>query len=164
MNRTQSISAYLIKGSNSHISELRLTSLVYLADWFSSLVDDKRLTDLEWQYNHKIESKNLLTQLREFNGYNLIEKNELNNYGLKRRTFVYIGEINSLKLSTRDQKILDIVNSKTKNLDYNELTDYVLSTSPLNESERFVNLDLLKSANLYKVKTGTVSPLNAFRY
>ncbi|MEZ5578109.1 MAG: hypothetical protein R3F40_00950 [Candidatus Competibacteraceae bacterium] len=26
--------------------------MIYLADWFSSLADGKKLTDIEWLFNH----------------------------------------------------------------------------------------------------------------
>lgn len=54
MNKLQKIIAYFCirypyKGE---LSKARLTKLVYLADWFSALIDDHQLTDIDWLFNH----------------------------------------------------------------------------------------------------------------
>ncbi|MEZ5576726.1 MAG: DUF4065 domain-containing protein [Candidatus Competibacteraceae bacterium] len=54
MNRLQNIMAYfgIEYPHKFELSKARLTKMIYLADWFSSLADGKKLTDIEWLFNH----------------------------------------------------------------------------------------------------------------
>ena len=54
MTKLQNIVAYLCSmyPHKSELSNARLTKLVYLAHWFSALLDGRPMTNIEWLFNH----------------------------------------------------------------------------------------------------------------
>ena len=52
--KLEAIIAYFCKyyPYTTELSNSRLTKLVYLADWFSCLLKNKKMTDIVWMFNH----------------------------------------------------------------------------------------------------------------
>lgn len=148
MNRLQNIAAYLCDNYpiKSELSKARLTKMVYLADWFSSLLTGQQLTKIEWVFNHYGPYvDDVIESVVNSRGYFSI-KNEMNFYGSEKNTILFSGNDNEINLSALDKQILDTVIEKTKNLYFNEFIDYVYSTYPIRNQTRYSVLDLPKLA------------------
>jgi len=151
MNKLRSIMAYLaIKYPHkSELSKARLTKLVYLSDWFSSLLDDKQMTDIGWVFNHYgpyvDEVSDLATTDDDFS-----ITPEKTVYGGDKFVISYSGNSDDVELTDREKAILDAIIEKTKVMYFNDFIKYVYSTYPVSSNERYADLDLVSLARNYK--------------
>lgn len=151
MNRLQLIIAYFCihYPHQGELSNARLTKLVYLADWFSALVDEVQLTPINWVFNHYgpyvNDVYNAATESANFN-----ITNGMNTYGGNKVVIGYNGEAVDDRLSVRDKQILDAVIEKTERLYFNDFINYVYSTYPIAANDRYSTLDLIELAREYK--------------
>lgn len=151
MNRLQNIIAYFccFYPYPNELSNSRLTKLVYLADWYSSLADGRQLTNIHWLFNHygpyvddvmhAVISSSLFSVSQE-----------RNMFGSAKVNISFLGNSNRINLSERDRRILDLVIDKTQGQYYNEFIDYVYSTYPVQSQNRYSNLNLVELANEYR--------------
>lgn len=154
MNKLQNIVAYLCSKypHKSELSKARLTKLVYLADWFSSLVYGKPMTDIEWVFNHYGPYvDDVVDSIRNTQNFSL--EIEQNGYGATKHVISFHGDKNEINLSTEECEILDVVIDKTKTLYFNDFIDYVYSTYPVKSQERYSTLNLKSLAKEYKGKS-----------
>jgi uncharacterized protein YwgA len=154
MNKLQSIVAYFCSKypHKSELSNARLTKLVYLADWFSSLVDGKPMTNINWVFNHYGPYvDDVVDSVRGTQGFSI--ECEQNAYGASKNVISFIGNEEDIDLSQREEKILDVVIEKTKHLYFNDFIDYVYSTYPVKSQERYSALNLEALAKQYKQKS-----------
>lgn len=151
MNRLQNIIAYfcMFYPYPDELSNSRLTKLVYLADWFSSLADKQQLTNINWLFNHYgpyvDDIKDAVLLSRDFSFHY-----DQNVFGSNKTIIRFIGHPNSINLTERDRRILDLVIDKTQGKYYNEFIDYVYSTYPVQSKNRYSSLDLVSLAEEYR--------------
>ncbi|CDL84038.1 Panacea domain-containing protein [Xenorhabdus szentirmaii] len=152
MDKLQQITAYFCTKYpiQSELSKARLTKMVYLADWFSSLVQGKQLTDIKWVFNHYGPYVDDVFEAITRSRQNFHIKNELNIYGSEKHTIHFIGNEHDISLTTDEITILNTVINKTKSLYFNDFIDYVYSTYPIRSRTRYSILDLPKLAEEYK--------------
>ncbi len=159
MNRLQNIMAYFCieYPHKSELSKARLTKMIYLADWFSSLADGKKLTDIEWLFNHYGPYvEDVMDNASVSEGFRISQ--EVTMYGSQKYVVSFVGELDSESLSQRDKKILDLVIEKTKSLYFNDFINYVYSTYPVKSKNRYSTLDLVALANEYKEQLALTKP------
>ncbi|EMP4350859.1 Panacea domain-containing protein [Providencia rettgeri] len=151
MDRIQNIAAYLCENYpiQSELSKARLTKMVYLADWFSSLLNNEQLTDIEWVFNHYGPYVDDVVDSIYRSRNNFSVRSEKNIYGSDKNTIHFIGDKNDIVLHGNDKKILDLVINKTKGLYFNDFIDYVYSTYPIRSRTRYSILDLPRLAREY---------------
>ncbi|EPC4486778.1 Panacea domain-containing protein [Serratia liquefaciens] len=151
MDKLHSIIAYLCINYpyKEELSKARLTKLVYLADWFSALADNKQLTNINWLFNHYgpyvDDVINLIVYSSDFH----IEKTATM-YGTEKTLIAYRGGAINLNLIPREEQILELVIKKTSTMYFNDFINYVYSTHPVQTSNRYSTLDLVSLANDYK--------------
>ena len=138
----------------NELSKARLTKLVYLADWFSSLLDGKQMTNIKWLFNHYGPYVDDISNIAMFD----------DNFSISREKTIYGGDkyviscdmdIDEIELSDREKAILDAIIEKTKTMYFNDFIDYVYSTYPISANERYSHLDLPALAKEYKQKVLT---------
>ena len=151
MNRLQSIIAYFCLNYPypNELSNSRLTKLIYLADWLSSLADRRQLTAINWLFNHYGPYVDDIKNTVIFSD-NFLLQNDQNMYGSSKNMIKFLGNPNEIFLTDRDISILNLVIEKTKGKYYNEFIDYVYSTYPVQSQNRYSNLDLVRLANEYR--------------
>lgn len=132
----------------NELSNARLTKLVYLADWFSSLIYGKQLTDIRWVFNHYGPYVDDIIDTAKQNTLFTIS-NSQNFYG-DNKLIISCNENYQPNVSVEEKKIMDFVIEKTKSMYFNEFIDYVYSTYPISSQQRYLNLDLISLANEYK--------------
>ncbi|MGY5618752.1 Panacea domain-containing protein [Vibrio cincinnatiensis] len=151
MNRLQLIIAYLCQmyPHRSELSKSRLTKLVYLADWYSSLVDDQELTGIEWHFNHYGPYvEDVIDEVMSSPFFSL--EHQLTIYGTDKFLVKFNGRIDPGQINPRVKQILDAVIHDTQKLYYNDFIDFVYSTYPVKRSSRYEDLDLVSLAREYK--------------
>ena len=158
MNRLQNIIAYFCINypHKSELSKARLTKLVYLADWYSALADEKNLTRIQWVFNHYGPYvDDVVDNANRSEGFRITQEQTM--YGSDKFVIGFDGELDDDDLSKRDKKILDLVIAKTKSLYFNDFIDFVYSTYPVKSKNRYSSLDLVKLAKEYRAKQALTS-------
>ena len=143
--------AYIVNKypNKSELSKARLTKLVYLADWFSALLDDKQMTDIEWVFNHYGPYVDDVSNIATFDSdFSIIPEKTI--YGGDKYVISYSGNDIDSELSDREKAIIDAIIDKTKVMYFNDFIDYVYSTYPVSSNERYSYLDLEFLAKEYK--------------
>ncbi|MDX7827491.1 Panacea domain-containing protein [Aeromonas caviae] len=150
MNKLQKIIAYFcVKYPHKgELSKARLTKLVYLADWFSALIDDRQLTDIDWLFNHYGPYVDDVVEVASRSPYFSIVS-EQTMYGSDKYLISFNGYFDENSLPYRERQILDFVINKTKHLYFNDFIDYVYSTYPVESRNRYSRLDLVSLAREY---------------
>ena len=151
MGVIESIVAYICLNYlySSELSKTRLTKLVYLADWFSSLADGRQITNIKWVFNHYGPYVDDVMNIIE-NNRNFEVEYSLNTYGTERTTISYHGLEEDIILTDRQREILDVVMKKTSNMYFNDFINYVYSTYPIVSSDRYSYSELVKLARDYR--------------
>ena len=151
MNRLQNLVAYICFAYpfKLELSKARITKLVYLADWFSSLLDERQMTNISWVFNHYgpyVEDVvDSVRNTREFS----ISSHE-NYFGSEKYVVAFQGNPANISISSRDREILDAVIEKTKGMYFKSFIDYVYSTYPVTSSDRYSTFNLVSLAQEYK--------------
>lgn len=153
MNKLRSIMAYIATHypHKSELSKARLTKLVYLADWFSSLLDDKQMTDIEWVFNHYGPYVDDVSNVAVLDSEFSITP-EKTVYGGDKYVISYSGENIDNELTERERSIIDAIIEKTKVMYFNDFISYVYSTYPVSSNERYSSMDLVSLAREYKAE------------
>ncbi|EMN7336071.1 MULTISPECIES: Panacea domain-containing protein [Vibrio] len=151
MNKLQNVVGYLCKTypHKGELSKARLTKLVYLTDWFSALVDEKQVTDIEWLFNHFGPYVDDVYQCAD-ERLGFTKSVEKTYYGKDKSLIGFKGELDDGGLSQREIAIMDKVISKTKKLYFDDFIDYVYSTYPVKSNERYSHLNLVTLAKEFK--------------
>lgn len=150
MNRLENIIAYLCRNypHQRELSKARLTKLVYLADWFSSLVFRRQLSNIDWVFNHYGPYVDDVTKAA-YNSFNFRVLNTTTHFGTDKSIIYYIGRDEDIILSTDDISILNFTIQRTQGLYFDDFIDYVYSTYPISSKERYSHLNLVQLADEY---------------
>jgi hypothetical protein len=143
----------------NELSKARLTKLVYLADWFSSLLDGRQITDIDWVFNHYGPYVDDVANLANIDS-DFSVTSERTRDGGDKYVISYSGDDVSDNLTKREKAILDAIIKKTQPLYFNDFISYVYSTYPVSSSERYSYLDLVYLANKYKAEQSANNRVN----
>lgn len=142
----------------AELSKARLTKMVYLADWRSSIVRNRQLTDLTWVFNHYGPYlDDVVDTARDTPG--VVVRSTENMYGspkvvVERDT----RPMPTLSLSEEEEEILDEVIEQTKALYWNDFIKLVYSTYPIVTQARYEDLDLPALATAYNALKSDLKP------
>ncbi len=132
-----------------HLSNGRLTKLVYLADWRSSLVRGRQMTDLEWKfYHYGPYVEDIIETANEDPGFNVAMGSTM--YDEPKVLIQYAGDAETPSLSADDREILDFVIEGTSDKNWSQFIQLVYSTYPIVTQQRYATLDLPMLAQKYK--------------
>jgi len=156
MNKLQKIIGFLCAAypHKSEITKARLTKMVYLADWFSALLDRKQLTDINWVFNHYGPYvDDVVDAAHSAFGFKIEHQHTM--YGTLKYVISYNGSEDEIELEKREKEILQAIINKTQTMYFNDFVDYVYSTYPVKTKERYSTLDLVSLAEKYKAQNST---------
>lgn len=153
MKKLENIIAYLCKyyPHKKELSKARLTKLVYLADWFSAVINHKQITKTEWLFNHYGPYVDDITKVATESKYFKINYTTTR-FGSEKAIILFGGEGKDIEVSEKDKEILDFVIFKTKSLYFDDFINYVYSTYPVKSEKRYSHLDLEKLAVEFRAK------------
>lgn len=142
--------AYLC-GSYPHKEELsksRLTKMVYLADWKSSIERGKPITDITWIFNHYGPFvDDVIETARRYPEFDV--QTTTNMLGNPKQVVRVSENGRRPSLLEDEQGLLDFVVQSTENLSWNDFIKLVYSTYPVASQPRYRELDLTDLARQY---------------
>ncbi len=134
----------------SELSASRLTKMLYLADWKSSIEKDSQMTNVVWHFHHYGPYVNDFLKIAiEDPDINVV--NTATIFGGKKQQIELKKDFrNDIKISGENKIILDFVIDATKDKNYEDFIQLVYSTYPVVSSSRYSNFDLVTMARDYK--------------
>lgn len=134
--------------NRSGISISKLTKIIYLIDWRSSITIGRQITDLQWHANiHGPYTKTILEESQKEK--NIIITTTINELGNK-KTFLTLEHSRKPELNRDIIDTINFVLDATKNKINRDLEKLVDSTYPIVSSEKYSELDLTQKAMEYK--------------
>lgn len=127
-----------------HLSELsnaRLTKMVYLADWESSRMTGKQITDIEWYFNNYgpfVDDVRL--EAEHDTAIEVVHTNTM--FGTPKVQIRLINPNVEIRLQKSEMEILNKIIESTKDKFWNAFIRYVYDTYPVKNSPRYTSLDL----------------------
>ncbi|MCZ4567245.1 Panacea domain-containing protein [Rhodococcus erythropolis] len=150
MSKLSDILVYLCEQypHKHELSKARLTKMVYLADWRSSIDRGKQMTDLVWVFNHYGPYlDDVVRTAKETRGLEVTSTQNM--YGKRKDLVQRVGQMPAVELSQSERDVLDTVIRETEQLHWNGFIELVYSTYPVVTQERYVDLDLPQLALNY---------------
>lgn len=147
-NKLRSIVRYIVKNYPypDELTKTRITKLVYLIDWENIKKNNKQITDINWYYDHY--GPYVSDVLDEADKDDCIRiESTISNFGTLKyivRAKVDKAELIYNNLTDEEVSIIEKVIQDTKAYSWNKFIDYVYSTEPIKESDRYNSLDLIK--------------------
>lgn len=147
-NKLRSIVRYIVKNYPypDELTKTRITKLVYLIDWENIKKNNEQITDINWYFDHYGPYVSDVLDEADKDDCVRIEST-ISNFG----TIKYIvrpkidkTELIYSNLTDEEISIIDKVIQDTKSFSWNKFIDYVYSTEPIKESNRYNSLDLNK--------------------
>lgn len=143
---------YLLKEypHKTELSASRLTKMIYLMDWKSSIDFGRQITNAKWHFDHYGPYVDDFVKLaKEDKG--IFVENTSNYYGGKKQLFKLTEKSEGDFNLTKEQKdIADFVINATKQKNYEDFIQLVYSTYPVISNDRYSDLDLVSLAAKYK--------------
>jgi hypothetical protein len=134
----------------SELSASRLTKMIYLMDWKSSIDFGRQITDAQWHFDHYGPYVDDFVKLAK-EDKDISVENTSNYFGGKKQLFKLSEKIEEDFSLTKEQKyIADFVINTTKQKNYEDFIQLVYSTYPVMSNDRYSDLDLVGSAVKYK--------------
>jgi len=147
----KNVVAYLVTHypHKNELSKARLTKMIYLADWKSTLDRGEPITDISWKFNHYGPYVDDIYKLA-LDDPNFEVQSELNRYGHLKERIVMKSKNIDIRVSDEEASILDHVIEQTRRLTWDPFIKLVYSTYPVLSGTRGEKLDLLKAAQQYR--------------
>lgn len=147
-NKLRSIVRYIVKNYPypDELTKTRITKLVYLIDWENIKKNNKQITDINWYFDHYGPYVSDVLDEADKDDCLRIEST-ISNFGTLK--YIVRAKVDKTKLIynnlTDDEiSIIEKVIQDTKAFSWNRFIDYVYSTEPIKESDRYNSLDLNK--------------------
>jgi len=150
MNTLKDIIKYLYLNypHKNELSKARVVKMIYLADWKSSILYQKQITEIQWYFNHYGPYvSDIIDTIR--NDADFTITSQVNIYG-EIKELIKLNEIYSSPVISSDaQSVLDFVIKKTSSLSWEDFIQLVYSTYPIVTQPKYSNLNLEKLAVEY---------------
>lgn len=126
---------------SQELSKARLTKMIYLADWENFCVNREQISNIEWYFDN---FGPYVTDVIDtaYNDPNVRVVSTRTIYGTDKTLIEYNGEMPNIDEHTK--VILNKVINDTKPLSWKSFIDYVYSTPPIRQSERYNYLNFSK--------------------
>ena len=122
------------------LSRARVTKLVYLSDWVSSLHYGGPITNTQWVFNHYGPYVGDVPATVASSPV-LMESPETNAFGSPKRVITAVpGAVDGL--SDSERAVVDAVLGHTESMTFTKFIDYVYDSYPIRASKRYDTLDL----------------------
>lgn len=152
MDKLKEMIAYTLKKYpyKDELSNARVTKIIYLADWYSSINHHCQLTDISWVYDNYgpfvWDIKNKTEEFPEV--FNI--KRTTNMFGGDKVLLSLVDEDYEPDVDEKQRDALKRIIKITKKLNWSEFINVVYSTYPIASSDRYSKLDLVSKAEEYQ--------------
>ncbi|MEI6065855.1 MAG: Panacea domain-containing protein [Methylococcaceae bacterium] len=133
----------------AELSASRVTKILYLADWKSSIDNGRQLTDSTWYFNHYGPYvEDFIELAKEDDDIEVV--NEQTMFGGRKRLLKLTDlHKDKVQLDDNDKALVDFVINATKSKNYEEFIKLVYSTYPVITHDRY-SVELVPLAAEYK--------------
>ncbi|RZM80366.1 hypothetical protein C3B51_12465 [Pseudoalteromonas rubra] len=151
-NPTINIIKYILLNypHKDELSASRLTKMLYLVDWKSSLDSNRQITNANWFFNHYGPYVEDFIEMARLDRDIVIEEATTFYGGYKQMLRLEQYSSNDIYIGVFERGVVDFVISATKDKHYDEFIQLVYSTYPVVSSQRYSHLDLVAKAREYK--------------
>jgi len=131
----------------NELTKTRITKMVYLVDWYSALEFQEQFSGIKWYFDHygpyvsdvmDVADEDKDVRIKEtvsaYGGVKYIVEPKNKNRKL------------NVDLNEKEMSIIDKVIKDTEDLSWNKFIDFVYSTAPIKNKNKYSNLNLLKLA------------------
>lgn len=146
------ILAYLLKNypHAAHLSNARVTKMVYLSDWRHAIKHKKQISNIDWIFSNHGPFVTDIENTIEQHG-DLFRRFETTTFfGNKKIQFAFRNPDYIPQLQKSEKEAIDHVIKVTKDLSWDEFIHLVYSTYPIVASDKYRHLNLIDLANKYK--------------
>ncbi len=150
MTKIQQLGSYLLEKYPypEEFSAARLTKMIYLCDWLSSIRHQCQITQVVWVYHlYGPYSDDVVNEMKDLDSVReSIVKNTAGNH---KRLIAKVGNLDYAGLTSEEIEVANHVIEITKLLNFTNFIELVYSTYPVVKSNRFEVLDLPALADEY---------------
>lgn len=152
MTTLKDIIAYVLGAypDKAHLSNARVTKILYLADWKHAITYGRQLTDIKWRFDNfgpfVWDVKDEAKRHRE-----LFQVSQtLNDYGSNKIQLSLVGSGYKPRLEPEEIATLQHVFRQTVDMSYQTFIRFIYSTYPIVASKRYSSLNLVALAEQYQ--------------
>ncbi len=138
------------------LSKSRLTKMVYLADWRSSLTSSRQLTDIDWEFRRKGPHVHAPEDVALTDPAFTLTRTSSSFGGPKEVIRARLDNPVRPNVTPEEKAVLDHVIHSTQALNYDGFMKLVYSTYPVVTQERYSHLNLPALAKEYQEAGWTV--------
>ncbi len=155
MNKIQELVRYILNNYPyaDDLSKTRITKLAYLSDWYNTKRDGKQITSIKWYFDHYGPYVTDVIGAAERDEDIEISKT-FSMFGSPKLLVTKKDQTKELTvtgLSCSERESVDKVIEETKHLNFNEFIDFVYSTYPIVNTEKYNFLELSELASQEKI-------------
>lgn len=150
MAALKDILVYILKKYpyKNELSNARLTKLVYLADWYNTLHNEKPISNIKWYFdNYGPFVWDIYKEVEKDSTFNI--KHTTNFFG-KEKKLISLNKDIEYQLKSNEIKSIDRIIEITKELNWEKFINLVYSTYPILTTEKYNYLNLKSRADEYK--------------
>jgi hypothetical protein len=132
--------------NKEHLSNARLTKLIYLIDWYSAINNHKQLSNIKWYFdNYGPFVWNILEEIKKDSDLFKI-KNTTNDFGNSKKLIEIINNNYKPNINEKERKIIKKIIDFTKDKNWTDFINIVYSTYPILTSDKYSYLNLINKA------------------
>jgi hypothetical protein len=136
--------------NKEHLSNARLTKLIYLSDWYSAIQNEKQLSNIKWYFdNYGPFVWDVLKEVQKNKELFKIE-NTTNFFGNDKKLIKLVDNNYKPDLTEEEKNIIKKIIKFTKNKNWNNFINLIYSTFPILTSEKYSYLNLIDKAKKFK--------------
>lgn len=161
MAELSDVMLYLLQQAGGHrgLPNGRLTKLVYLSDWLSSVQHGRQITAIQWYFDHFGPYVFDVVDTARGEPDRFAVRQSPNPYGSPSTIIATSSRtLRPTALTSGDRKTLDHVIETTAGLNWSEFVRLVYSTYPVLASAKYTVLDLPELAKRYRDSTASAPP------
>jgi len=150
MATLKDILVYILKKYpyKNELSNAKLTKLVYLADWYNTLHNEKPISNIKWYFdNYGPFVWDIYEEVKKDSTFNI--KHTTNFFG-KEKKLISLSKDIEYQLKNSEIKSIDRIIEITKELNWEKFINLVYSTYPILTTEKYNYLNLKNRADEYK--------------
>lgn len=153
LSKIKYVIRYFVKNYpySDELSKTRITKMVYLADWYYALENEKQITNIKWYFDHYGPYVSDVFEIAQ-NDSKLKIVNSYSAFGSPKQIVAFSKPHTKSvfnRLSEKEELILQKVIEDTKFLTWTAFIDLVYSTYPIKTQKRYTYLDLESLAREY---------------
>lgn len=132
-----------------HLSNSRLTKLVFLSDWKNCITTNEQITNIKWFFDHHGPYVDEIINATKSHTFFEV-KSTKNTYGKTKNLISLKTKVDIRELTEKEKENIKFIISITKEKEYNDFINFVYSTFPIISSEKYSEINLIHKAIEYK--------------